>query len=1021
MDNEVKVKFKNEIGNLDNLEKYRDTLGQIYYYLTERTIGEKTKKLETKAKQMDKEAEKSNKNIEKASKNFNVAFNYKALATFKNSLKKLTQAMAENVNKSSSYYENLNLLEVAYKGNTLEADKFVNKLSEMYGLDESWGYRTVGLFKQLANAMGLANETGEKMSKTLTQLAIDTSSLYNINTDDAVSILTSALAGQTKPARRLGADITQATLQQTLINAGIDKSINKLTYAEKRLVIIASLLTQVKEATNDWGKTIESPANQTRIMSEQWERLTRAIGDIFLPIVYRALPYVNAILMVLTEIAKVIASLMGKLFNFDPKELDFGAGVTQTLDNITDGMDGATASTKNLKKELSGLRSFDQLININSPKNGSGSGSGGGAGTGVSADILDLANKAMDEYNKKIQDVEMKATKIRDKIMEWLGFTKVIDKETGKVSFKFDHITSGTILGSLAVGGAIFTGIMRIYSVLKKIGIVGTGSSTFISTIGKLGKILSGGSNLSPILSKLMSNLPLLALIIGEIQVLLTDKELHQIFKDIYKELKELYEIGKPLIDLFVSGLNTILSAVVQIIEQTWKLFIHVLEFMNEFTFEKILFGLQVITDLLKGDFSSVLDDVGKHFERTFGTFKKLLVGNSGSGGFFKDLQNSLTETEGTIQETLNSATNTSEGVDLLIGKLLTLVGTNGKVDKSNQAVAERIIKDINKALGTEYKLEDGVIKLKGEEIKSNKALEKSLEKVISQKKIEILLEGYKEDYIKALKEQKDAQEKINQLELDYYHAVTIGGKEGEASRKLITSELEIQRKKLNESQQQIKNYDDLIKVSASNNVKDMHKVLQSYGVETETSVTKGMKAVEQEAGRIKTTLNKNLGKFTINFDAKTENLVSKLSEAFKSVFSGKTGNTLKNYANLLLGTNFKANGGVFTGGKWQPIQRYDGGGTPATGQLFWARENGLPEMVGQIGGHTAVMNNDQIVGSVANGVYRAVKEANAQTSRKNTPQVLNFYLDRNNKLATYTLEQLQNMAKSNGKAITIS
>jgi hypothetical protein len=122
-----------------------------------------------------------------------------------------------------------------------------------------------------------------------------------------------------------------------------------------------------------------------------------------------------------------------------------------------------------------------------------------------------------------------------------------------------------------------------------------------------------------------------------------------------------------------------------------------------------------------------------------------------------------------------------------------------------------------------------------------------------------------------------------------------------------------------------------------------------------------------------------------------------------------------------ILNSIFKADGGVFTGGKWQPIQRYDGGGTPATGQLFWARENGLPEMVGQIGGHTAVMNNDQIVGSVSNGVYKAVKEANAQTSRKNTPQVLNFYLDRNNKLATYTLEQLQNMAKSNGKAITIS
>lgn len=61
---------------------------------------------------------------------------------------------------------------------------------------------------------------------------------------------------QTKPARRLGGDITQATLQQTLTNAGIDKQIANLSYAEKRLVIVASLLQQVKEANNDWGRTI---------------------------------------------------------------------------------------------------------------------------------------------------------------------------------------------------------------------------------------------------------------------------------------------------------------------------------------------------------------------------------------------------------------------------------------------------------------------------------------------------------------------------------------------------------------------------------------------------------------------------------------------------------------------------------------------------------------------------------------------------------------------------------------------
>ena len=74
-------------------------------------------------------------------------------------------------------------------------------------------------------------------------------------------------------------------------------------------------------------------------------------------------------------------------------------------------------------------------------------------------------------------------------------------------------------------------------------------------------------------------------------------------------------------------------------------------------------------------------------------------------------------------------------------------------------------------------------------------------------------------------------------------------------------------------------------------------------------------------------------------------------------------------------GTKKKADGGIFTGGSWKPIQKYAAGGIPNYGQMFIAREAG-PELVGTLGGHTAVMNNDQIVSSVSDGVYRAVKAA---------------------------------------------
>lgn len=60
-------------------------------------------------------------------------------------------------------------------------------------------------------------------------------------------------------------------------------------------------------------------------------------------------------------------------------------------------------------------------------------------------------------------------------------------------------------------------------------------------------------------------------------------------------------------------------------------------------------------------------------------------------------------------------------------------------------------------------------------------------------------------------------------------------------------------------------------------------------------------------------------------------------------------------------------------------VEYYAGGGFPADGQMFVAREAG-PELVGTIGGRTAVANNDQIVESVSQGVYRAFSQAMAES-----------------------------------------
>lgn len=114
---------------------------------------------------------------------------------------------------------------------------------------------------------------------------------------------------------------------------------------------------------------------------------------------------------------------------------------------------------------------------------------------------------------------------------------------------------------------------------------------------------------------------------------------------------------------------------------------------------------------------------------------------------------------------------------------------------------------------------------------------------------------------------------------------------------------------------------------------------------------------------------------------------------------------------------NPKADGGIYAGGSWHPVTAYAAGGLPPHGQFFMAREAG-PELVGTIGGHTAVMNNNQIVSSVASGVYSAVVSAMSQTMSgrsDSAPTVVNVYVG-GKQVTDYVIEDVNGRTISTGK-----
>ena len=598
---DIGLKFTNKIVGARDLTNYEKRLKSIHTLM----------KQISKGTNVNAGLKETVQDSEKIDENMSNAFSVAKFVGFNIGLRKIAQTMTSLVDKSSSYLESINLYQVAFNGAYQEADKFVNKITEMYGLDESWAVQTVGIFRQLANAMGLAREQADSLSYLMTQMSIDISSLYNVDTSRASQVLQSALAGQTRPIRSVtGADITQNTLQQTLDQLGIEKAVNQLSFAEKRLLIIISLTQQLSKATNDFGRTIESPANQMRILNEQWQRLTRAVGNVFLPILAKVLPYLNAILMVLTEIISLIAGLFG----YKEEDYDYFSGMADSVLDLEEGLDGASESAKKLKQ---GLRGFDKLNVITTPTTTSTS---AGAG-GISSDILKTYDDAYASYMSKLDNVKMKATEIRDSIMEWLGFTKEIDSETGDISFKFDHITGGTVLGALGVGGIIFTGIKTIGSVFSKL--TGLKFTNITKLFGKEGTLAKAFGKSGYITKFIVAN-PKLVAIVAVVTTLVA------VFAKLYKENEEfrekvnnffkiLKETFTPILEIFLEIWNELSSTLMDLIKDILKPLGELLTKTLRPIFEVII---DLLSDLLQDDIIPLINNMKPLVEDTL----KLLV-----------------------------------------------------------------------------------------------------------------------------------------------------------------------------------------------------------------------------------------------------------------------------------------------------------------------------------------------------------------------------------------------------------
>ena len=168
--------------------------------------------------------------------------------------------------------------------------------------------------------------------------------------------LESGIAGEIEPMRRLGYAIDEATLKQVALAHGISLSVNSMTQGQKSQLRYIAIMEQSKNSMGDLARTVQTPANAMRIMHQQLNQLTRALGNLFIPIIEKVLPYLQVFTELLTDAVQRLAQLMG----FTLPKIDY-SGMQDGLSGVGDDADDTTNSLKKLKNAVLGIDELNVL------------------------------------------------------------------------------------------------------------------------------------------------------------------------------------------------------------------------------------------------------------------------------------------------------------------------------------------------------------------------------------------------------------------------------------------------------------------------------------------------------------------------------------------------------------------------------------------------------------------------------------------------------------------------------------
>lgn len=367
----------------------------------------------------------------------------------RNYTKQLGRGIANVVQLAMDYVETQNLWQVANRENIAGAKEFITLMNKAYGVSEKNLMNYQAIFKNMLSALGyLSDVVSTTLSEQLTQFALDFASLYNVSIESAMQKFQAVLSGQVRPIRSVsGYDITETTIFDIYKQMGGEKSMRQLSQIEKRLLRIYAVFDQMSAtgAVGDMAKTIETAANQSRIMNEQWQEMTMWLGQSLLMWLNQAkiLQTVNASLITMKEIFKALA---------------YAGGYAE--ENFIDGIFESTTEANEAVDELTGkLLSFDKFEALNQAEQG----------TGIDPKIEQL----LASITTQTELANLEAQSIAESWLSALGFVDEnqdgVYELTQKAKDLLDTVKSIGIALGVIIGLSVINKITSLISTVSKL------------------------------------------------------------------------------------------------------------------------------------------------------------------------------------------------------------------------------------------------------------------------------------------------------------------------------------------------------------------------------------------------------------------------------------------------------------------------------------------------------------------------------------------------------------------------